>query len=580
MGWTWNTFKGELDRGSSAPTLVTDAVGDLSVLWIADPTAHPGSQALRSASAGEFVPHGVIWNPQVDQGPSWPTSLSPSVPAAAKSGPLYFDVLARGDHHLFHWRVEESRWIFHHPEQLPGEISDHDGSGPALVSVRDGRLDAFATTSDGDLLHWWLNIGWPWTGPQRLSADLRTTMAPAAVKKVDSTDGFDVLGLDTNGGVLHWWYPTGDGNFGVQDPIGSGAVSLAACADGPDQLHAFTVDSAGTVRHWWWGGSGDQPQILPGAAAPDGLGAQSAVSWGPNRIDLFARGQNSVLQHWWHNGPPPYGDWGHEELANGPAPRLIGSAPAAVSRGPSENSLDVTAWTSDHQTLLTANFGTLFELPPDLPCPPAVRILEAGDGFVHVGWTYSCAAPASSFGITSVGAPPFPMDEHLGSVAGSVSDFIHRFAPGSPYTRRYRIDATNDTGTTQGNTVTASWAPASPLPSRTAFTFVLSGDWYLYLEPRAVSVLVTPPGGSGRRYDLTRRPDPVWQGQAPASAGPAGLWTFQFHVEGTDALGQFVATDSPVWTYDWTVRGPAAYVTLDGMGTGDEVWNLTSIQNG
>ena len=110
---------------------------------------------------------------------------------------------------------------------------------------------------------------------------------------------------------------------------------------------------------------------------------------------------------------------------------------------------------------------------------------------------------------------------------------------------------------------------------RDHFGFILSGNWDTYVTPGPgqVCVAVAPPGtaiSSARCAPLTHTLL-GWTIDVPASAGPAGTWSYAFHVRGAyvDGDGDVIDTGdqwSPTFTSDWQMRSPAAYEGLNFDG--------------
>ena len=98
-------------------------------------------------------------------------------------------------------------------------------------------------------------------------------------------------------------------------------------------------------------------------------------------------------------------------------------------------------------------------------------------------------------------------------------------------------------------------------------------DWQRYItpDPNEMFIAVAPPGtdsASAVHYRMT--PDILgWRASVPASAGIAGVWTFQCHIRGLDANGSDTGDIwSPVFQWNWQILNPAAFFILDSMGSG------------
>jgi len=225
----------------------------------------------------------------------------------------------------------------------------------AACSSEASRIDLFARSSDGDLLHAIVSgetwgdfecLGAPATTIGGVAVPLGLVTAPAACR---TGDRIDVLAVGQTGELLHTTWDgskwSGFESLGLPTlQLGHGQRSvplsgpLAACASGRHRLSVFVRGSRGDLMMKQWDGAAwsefvslGWPQvpddIYPAIVVPTPLtGPPAACSWGADRVDVFARGPGGeVLHKWWEGrewsefvslGMPVSGDAEPEPLAS------------------------------------------------------------------------------------------------------------------------------------------------------------------------------------------------------------------------------------------------------------------------
>ena len=236
---------------------------------------------------------------------SVPAMDTTSDPAAVSWGTGRIDVFARSTKGTLLHKWFEGGWF---PWQdLGGAIT----SGPAAASWASGRLDVFARGTDNTLQHIAYSGG-VWSAWQGLGGGLSS--APAAVSW--ASNRIDVFVRGTDNAVWHKWWNGSWSGWESQGGTLTSAPAVASWASG--RLDVFGRGTNNALYHKSFSGSWSAWQSL-GGVLTSGPGA---VSWAANRIDIFVRGGGNVLEHKWWNG-----SWsGWQSLGGGMA-----SSPAAAS---------------------------------------------------------------------------------------------------------------------------------------------------------------------------------------------------------------------------------------------------------
>jgi hypothetical protein len=193
---------------------------------------------------------------------------------------------------------------------------------PVVAASADGRLEVFATGSDGALWHIWQtspNGGWSsWLShggpPGTTLNDLwHPVVAPNSQRRLelfavgDDNALWHIWQIAPNGGWSSW---TSHGTPPGTDFFNSGGPAMAASADG--RLELFICGKDEQLWHIWqvapsggwssWTSHGHPPIVNPpfpvGVWNTPGLALNSA-----GRLELFVAGTNTELWHIWQTAP-------------------------------------------------------------------------------------------------------------------------------------------------------------------------------------------------------------------------------------------------------------------------------------
>jgi hypothetical protein len=302
--------------------LPTSSSSDASFLeqnW-KDPTANPPITSWQNFAAGLVGPNVT----------SAPVALS----SAANPGRIYVFAIDSSNS-LIYWnwaaglvKGATDGWVA--GGALPGSVGMMANFPPAAVSWAPGRVDVFAISAAGILLHWWLIEPAPWNpadpvlggfaNPEQLDSS-NLTGSPAAASWASGR--LDVFACTTSSSLQHWWFDQSNGNnvhFGAFEYLGQ-ANSPCAVSWGQSRLDVFANSPGNGIVHWWYDGSVQPVQSFNGSGQPATLGGSAncgppaAVSWGPGRFDVFACSPQGQLLHWWQDwdnaiAPPPPGSAG------------------------------------------------------------------------------------------------------------------------------------------------------------------------------------------------------------------------------------------------------------------------------
>lgn len=263
-------------------------------------------------------------------------------PVAVARKPGHITLLGRtATGELFRREWDRTGWSKFYSLGFP--IAHIDGSPQAVAvdwqvaacSGEPSRIDLFARSPDGDLLHMTAN-GQEWGpfedlgAPATVSAGVAIPMGLAGPPAACSgePDRMDVFAVGQGGGLLHTsWSEKGWSEFESlgAPPLGIAGTSrllplsgaLAACSCGRDRMAVFIRGALGDLLLKWWDGrrwsafaSLGSPQVqydlYPAVTVAAPLtGPPAACSWGPDRMDVFARGPAGDLLHKWWDGK----DW-------------------------------------------------------------------------------------------------------------------------------------------------------------------------------------------------------------------------------------------------------------------------------
>lgn len=177
-------------------------------------------------------------------------------------------------------------------------------SGPTVATNADGRLELFATGSDGTPYHaWQTSPGGSWTGWNSLGG----AISGAPVPTVNADGRLEVFGF-AGGGVYHNYQTSPGGGWSGWIWIGgsiSAPPTVAMNFDGRLELFARGTDGAG------WTAS----QVIPGGTVWTAwtsfgggiIGAPVPIQNADGRLEILALGGGNTAFHLWQNTPG--GQW-------------------------------------------------------------------------------------------------------------------------------------------------------------------------------------------------------------------------------------------------------------------------------
>src|SRR3989441_4547833 len=201
-------------------------------------------------------------------------------PVAVSRGPSQITLFARGaTGELLYREWESGSWSELHSLGLP--VAHIEGSGLAVpadwqVAACSGdptRIDVFARSPDGDLLHMTASEG-AWGAFECLGAPATTSggiavplglVVPPAVCSA-GPDRIDIFAVGQTGELLHTWWDgkswSGFDSLGVPVMQFGGTQRsvplsgpLAACRCGADGMGVFVRGSGGDLMMKWWDGT-------------------------------------------------------------------------------------------------------------------------------------------------------------------------------------------------------------------------------------------------------------------------------------------------------------------------------------
>jgi hypothetical protein len=300
-------------------------------------------------------------------------------PVAVSRRPGEIAVFGRGaTGELLYREYASGRWSELHSLGVP--VARREGSGLAApadwqVAACSGdprRIDVFARSPDGDLLHMTASegawgtftcLGAPATTSRAIAVPLGLVGPPAACAA--GPERVDVFAVGQTGELLHTWWDgkswSGFDSLGVPGLQVAGtqrsvplAGPLAACRCGVDRIGVFVRGSRGDLMMNWWDGTRwsefvslgspevpDETYPAVTVAAPL-IGPPAACSWGAHRMDVFARGSSGDIVHrlWDGRDWSPFASLGMPVTADAePEPLSSTGAVAACTWG--VNRLDV-----------------------------------------------------------------------------------------------------------------------------------------------------------------------------------------------------------------------------------------------
>lgn len=228
---------------------------------------------------------------------------------AASWAPDRLDAFITGtDSRMWHTWVDGSGWhAFEQdptPNNPPGNQTVRIASQVAATSFAPGRLDLFARSSSGQLLHKWFLLSLGWSRWENLGGCIRgaPTVASWGPNRLDVFARWCESGRRTNlyhrqfDGTWHPWEQVPRFNEQIASP--PSAVSW-----GPDRIDVFARGSTGAVVHTYFNGTWQGMDTTLGGCIK---GQPAVSSWVPGRLDLFVRNcaaaPTSNVSHRYYDG--------------------------------------------------------------------------------------------------------------------------------------------------------------------------------------------------------------------------------------------------------------------------------------
>jgi hypothetical protein len=222
---------------------------------------------------------------------------------------------------------------------------------PIAAAVQNAnQIDAFAVGRDGAVRAWWAVLGGPWTdrtlGRQGPAAITPAGLAPAMAHVVAAPQGNNQLDAFVvgNDGAIHIAWETGDGAWS----LGAGGITppnfappgapVAAATQGADQLDVFIVGNDGAVHVAWVVGTGGWVNgtdgITPRGLSPPGASVAAAAQ-GADQLDVFTVSRDGAIHIAWVVGTT--GGWvngtgGITPVGLAPPGASVAAAPQGASQ--------------------------------------------------------------------------------------------------------------------------------------------------------------------------------------------------------------------------------------------------------
>jgi hypothetical protein len=254
-------------------------------------------------------------------------------PAAVSPRPGHLLLFARGaTGELLSREWSDGGWSGIRSLGIPAARIDSAQAVPAEWQIAScsgdsSRIDVFACSPDGDLLHMTGDgatfgpfefLGSPATTHGGVTYPLGLIGAPAACSA--RPDRIDVFAIGQTGELLHTWREgsewSGFESLGVPSMQHAGAQRsmplsgrLSACRCGTDQMAIAVRGSRGDLMLKWWDGARwsefaslgwpeEEAEDYPAVTVSAPLSGPPAVcSWGRERLDVFVRGARGQVLH-------------------------------------------------------------------------------------------------------------------------------------------------------------------------------------------------------------------------------------------------------------------------------------------
>lgn len=218
-------------------------------------------------------------------------------------------------------------------------ITTADRSGPYRF-----RMQAFGLTTDGTLLHNWMDSDGTWHDWSRNWKGLYAPKFRLVEAKNGNTGHLEVFGIgrDDGGLLYHNWQNSDDEQFHEWVPAFQRASQMqfiTAAIGATGHLEVFGVGIDGTLYHNWLDDDGSWHEWVGGFQGAPYVTVVEAVIGSSGNLEVFAVGAaNGTLYHNWLDGD---GKW-HEWVPNFQRAPSVQSVTAALG-GPNLHVFAITA---------------------------------------------------------------------------------------------------------------------------------------------------------------------------------------------------------------------------------------------
>jgi hypothetical protein len=189
---------------------------------------------------------------------------------------------------------------------------------PAVGINPDGRLEVFATNTDGNVYHSWQNApGGGWTAFYTLGhpAAGGFTGIPSVATNTDGR--LELFSTGPDGRVYHAWQGAPGGGWTGWYSLGLAGTGqfksdVAPGRNGDGRLEIAAVDAGGAMWHAWQTAPSGSWSFFYNLSAPSVsnrvVGTPGETTNRDGRLEITARGTNNEVWHIWQTAPS--GGWG------------------------------------------------------------------------------------------------------------------------------------------------------------------------------------------------------------------------------------------------------------------------------
>ncbi len=290
----WSTLGGSLD---AMPAVIANADGRLEVFDI-DAT-------------------GMMWHDwQTTPGGTWSGwsnlggRLVVSTPTVSRNANGELEIFATGTGGSV-WTISQTSpgggWSGWSSLGTPGTgvVSTHEVAMVAAGENADGRLEIFASTTNGTVWHdWQATPGGAWSGWSSLGSTITQSVSVAR----NSDGSLEIFALAPGGGVLTDSQTSAGGGWSGWSAL-AGTQTSAPPVPGQDQdgrLEIFALASAGALWHDWQttpGGAWSGWSSFGGSLLSASIDTPAVGQNTDGRLEVFATAPDGSIWHNWQTGP-------------------------------------------------------------------------------------------------------------------------------------------------------------------------------------------------------------------------------------------------------------------------------------